>query len=118
MQEYLGGIKDGVLSGLFSTLHAFLGNDIYFPVDEAVAQSLLEYAASYPRKFPYVKNEFEIRMMQSMQHLQAMGFPVRVEMGTVFNPDKIQQDLFDRLEEEIKETGGMKALAWVLNTFL
>lgn len=118
MQEYLEGIKDGVLSELFSTLHAFLGNGSYFPADEAVAQSLLEYAASYPCKFPYVKNEFEIRMMQSVQYLQAMGFSVHVEMGTICCPEKVQQDLFDRLETEIKEVGGMKVLAWVLNTFL
>lgn len=100
------------------TLHGFLGNQYYFPVDKNVIERLLALGTRYPTTYAHRPDEYDERMARSACYLKAQGFDLSVKMGTISFSDDTGQALFDLLERKIATIGGNTMFGKIMNKYL
>lgn len=105
---------------LVQTLHAFLGNQYYYKVDEETIQKLCRWGILYPDKYSYFREHdaFLKRYIEAARYFKERGFEIRIEGGEIYFDDVMGQQLFDMLDKKIATLGGNYVLEKVLGSIL
>lgn len=117
--EKITGVDYSLHCTLCSTIHAYLGNVLYFEARQDIIRNIFEYGIQLTMidKYDFVVTDYNKAIIDAIDLLQGYGFKLNVSYSTIECDEKINDAIFQRLETKIKTVGGLVFLEYLARKY-
>lgn len=104
---------------ILCNMHAHLGNQYYYKVDESIIEKLFLYGKSFKKgkSGDFERNKQINRMVESAKFLGDYNIDIKVEKGSLCYSKELEQRLFTLLDQKVMMVGGIYLLNRIYNDF-